>query len=256
MRLTAVIVDDELLALDLLTAILADYSQVDIVAKCSNGFDAVDAVLHHAPDILFLDIEMPEMTGFDVIRAIQGDIMPKVIFTTAYSQYAVEAFKVQALNYVLKPLDDDKIRESLLRAKDALGRSEFESKSKMLSVIQNINEADKVVAKGQNTSLVVKGTDKTSFLDKTKLKWVEADGDYVCIHMKDQTHLIRATLKSIEAQLSDINFQRIHRSTIVNLDKIKEIKPAQKGEAIVIMSSGQQLKVSRSYGAALRAKIR
>jgi len=161
-------------------------------------------------------------TGFDVIRAIQGDIMPKVIFTTAYSQYAVEAFKVQALNYVLKPLDDDKIRDSLIRAKEALGRSEFESKSKMLSA---------------------------------NLKWVEADGDYVCIHMKDKTHLIRATLKSIEDQLSDVNFQRIHRSTIVNLDKVREIRPVQKGEAIVIMNTGQQLKVSRSYGAALRTKI-
>jgi len=106
-----------------------------------------------------------------------------------------------------------------------------------------------------NSSLIVKDTDKVSFLDKAHLKWVEADGDYVCIHMKDKTHLIRATLKSIEDQLSDVNFQRIHRSTIVNLDKVREIRPFQKGEAIVIMNTGQQLKVSRSYGAVLRTKI-
>ena len=255
MPLKAVIVDDEPLALDLLEAMLQDYPEVHISAKCSNGYDAIEAVLHHAPDILFLDIEMPEITGFDVIRAIQGDIMPKVIFTTAYSQYAVEAFKVQALNYVLKPLDDDKIRDSLSRAKEALGRSELESKSKMLSAIHGINENQSIITQRPNTSLVVKDADKVSFLDKADLKWVEADGDYVCIHMTDKTHLIRATLKSIEDQLLDVNFQRIHRSTIINLDKVKEIRPVQKGEAIVIMSTGQQLKASRSYGAALRAKI-
>jgi len=255
MQLKAVIVDDEPLALDLLEAVLADYPEVDILEKCSNGYDAIEAVLHHSPDILFLDIEMPEMTGFDVIRAIQGDIMPKVIFTTAYSQYAVEAFKVQALNYVLKPLDDDKIRDSLTRAKEALGRSEFESKSKMLSAIHDISGSQSVITQKSNSSLIVKDTDKVSFLDKAHLKWVEADGDYVCIHMKDKTHLIRATLKSIEDQLSDVNFQRIHRSTIVNLDKVREIRPFQKGEAIVIMNTGQQLKVSRSYGAVLRTKI-
>ena len=255
MQLTAVLVDDEPLALDLLTAMLEDYPNVDILAKCSNGYEAVEAVLNHTPDILFLDIEMPEMSGFDVIRAIQGDIMPKVIFTTAYSEYAVEAFKVQALNYLLKPLDDDKVRDSLARATEALGRSEFESKSKMLSVIHDISGSQSVITQKSNSSLIVKDTDKVSFLDKAHLKWVEADGDYVCIHMKDKTHLIRATLKSIEAQLSDVNFQRIHRSTIVNLDKVKEIRPFEKGAAIVVMNTGQQLKVSRSYGAALRTKI-
>lgn len=255
MALTAVIVDDEPLALDLLAAILKDHPDVEILARCSNGYDAVEAVLNHAPDILFLDIEMPEMTGFDVIRAIQSDIMPKVIFTTAYSQYAVEAFKVQAINYVLKPLDDDKIRESLSRAREALGRTGFESKSKMLSAIQDINDSKAVATHPSNAALIVKDTDKISFLDKAQLKWVEADGDYVCIHMKENTHLIRATLKSIEEQLLNANFQRIHRSTIVNLDQIKEIRPAPKGEAIVVMNTGEPLKVSRSYGAALRAKI-
>jgi len=155
--------------------------------------------------------------------------MPKVIFTTAYSQYAVEAFKVQALNYVLKPLDDDKIRDSLIRAKEALGRSEFESKSKMLSAIHDISGSQSVITQKSNSSLIVKDTDKVSFLDKAHLKWVEADGDYVCIHMKDKTHLIRATLKSIEDQLSDVNFQRIHRSTIVNLDY--EYGAATEGES-------------------------
>lgn len=256
MALSAVIVDDEPLALDLLGAILEDQYDVHVLAKCSNGFEAVTAVLEHNPDILFLDIEMPEMTGFDVIRSIQADILPKVIFTTAYSQYAVEAFKVQALNYVLKPLDDDKISECISRAKEALEKSEGQySKTKMLTVMDDLNSTQALSTSISSKALIVKDSDKMSFLDKTLLKWVEADGDYVCIHMQDTTHLIRATLKSIEVELSEVKFQRIHRSTIINLDMVKEIIPAKKGEAIVVMVTGQHLKVSRNYGADLRAKL-
>ena len=250
------LVDDEPLALDLLEAILKDNSDVDVLAKCSNGFEAVKCVLEHTPDILFLDIEMPEMSGFDVIRSIQADILPKVIFTTAYSHYAVEAFKVQALNYVLKPLDDQKIGDCIERAKQALEKPQNQNnKTKMLTVMDDLNSTQALSPSVSRKALIVKDSDKMSFLDKSLLKWVEADGDYVCIHMQDTTHLIRATLKSIEAELSDINFQRIHRSTIINLDMVKEIIPAKKGEAIVVMVTGQHLKVSRNYGADLRKKL-
>ena len=120
MTLTAIIVDDEPLARGLLTAILDDIDGINVVAECKNGFDAIEAVIEHTPDVMFLDIEMPEMDGFDVIQAIQTDILPKVVFTTAYAEYAIEAFRVQALNYVLKPLDDVKIRESVERVKTCL----------------------------------------------------------------------------------------------------------------------------------------
>ncbi len=249
--LTAIIVDDEPLARNLLAVILDDIGGVEVTAQCQNGFEAIDAVMKYKPDVMFLDIEMPEMNGFDVIKSIQSDMLPKVIFTTAYAQYAVEAFRVKALNYVLKPLDDEKIRESIERVKLSYGTGDAKpSKSALLSALDRPDKAH------NDRALVVKDSDKFAFLGKSDIDWIEADGDYVCIHLGHKTHLIRATLKSVEAQLSPENFLRIHRSTIINLDKIDEIVPAQKGEAIIITKTGQRLKVSRRYGAILRNKLR
>lgn len=251
MMLNAIIVDDEPLARSLLAAILADIPDLKIVAECKNGFEAIEAVVAHTPDVMFLDIEMPEMNGFAVIQAIQTDILPKIIFTTAYAEYAVEAFRVQALNYVLKPLDEDKIRESVERVKKSL-KVETESSAKV-GILTALKPTQSTT---QEQALIVRDSDKIAFLDKGEIDWIEADGDYVCIHKGEKTHLIRATLKSVEAELFEANFLRIHRSTIVNLNKVNEIISAQKGEAVVIMKAGQRLKVSRSYGPALRAKLR
>ena len=250
MNLRAIIVDDEPLARELLTSILQDIGGVEIVATCRNGFEAVEAVLRHAADMMFLDIEMPEMTGFDVINAIQSDILPKVVFTTAYAEYAVEAFRVQAINYVLKPLDDAAIKESLDRVRAQMSSEQGGArKNALLSALEGPQYAT------QGQSLITRTSDKIEFIEKSDIDWIEADGDYVCIHFGEQTHLIRATLKSVLAQLTAFNFIRIHRSTIVNLDKIASIHPAQKGEASVVMRSGQSLKVSRSHGPKLRAKL-
>jgi len=248
--LTAIIVDDEPLARNLLTAILDEIIGVNIVAECKNGFEAIEAVIEYTPDVMFLDIEMPEMDGFSVIKAIQTDILPKIIFTTAYAEYAVEAFRVKALNYVLKPLDDEKIRESVERVKMSL-KAEGRPAAKV-EILTALKSTENLM---QDQSLIVRDNDKIAFLDKNEIDWIEADGDYVCIHKGLKTHLIRTTLKSVELELLKTNFQRIHRSTIVNLNKVSEIISAQKGEAIVIMKTGQRLKVSRSYGAALRAKL-
>ena len=250
MTLTTIIVDDEPLARSLLSSILEDMEDVHVVAECQNGFEAIQAITEFLPDMVFLDIEMPEMNGFDVINAIQADILPKIIFTTAYAEYAVEAFRVEALNYVLKPLDDEKIRESIERVKSSMTMDEaLPSKHTLLSALQ------KTADEPSQRTLIVKNNEKLSFLNKTDIDWLEADGDYVCVHSSQATHLIRATLKSIEEQLSEFNFIRIHRSTIVNLDKVQDIIKGQKGEATIVMREGQSLKVSRSYGAALRAKL-
>jgi len=250
MTLTAIIVDDEPLARNLLEAILEDIGGVEILAICQNGFEAIDSVAKYTPDMMFLDIEMPQMNGFAVIKAIQADILPKIIFTTAYAEHAVEAFRVKALNYVLKPLDDDKIRESIDRVKTALGIGDSSpEKSMILTALAPMNNTSK------DSTLIIRDNDKIAFLDKDDIDWIEADGDYVCIHKDMGTHLIRATLKSVEADLQQPRFQRIHRSTIVNLDRVSEIISAQKGEAIVVMKAGERLKVSRSYGSALRAKL-
>jgi len=177
MMLNAIIVDDEPLARSLLAAILADISDLRIVAECKNGFEAIEAVVEHTPDVMFLDIEMPEINGFAVIQAIQTDILPKIIFTTAFAEYAVEAFRVQALNYVLKPLDEDKIRESVERVRRSLKvKSETAAKIEILTALK---PTDGVT---NNQALIVKDNDKIAFLDKDEIDWIEADGDYVCIH--------------------------------------------------------------------------
>lgn len=201
MTLTAIIVDDEPLARSLLAAILGEIEGVNIVAQCRNGLEAIEAVIEHTPDVMFLDIEMPQMNGFEVIQSIQADILPKIVFTTAYAEYAVEAFSVQALNYVLKPLDDKKVYESVQRVKAFLGANKQPpAKSLILSALGPA----KGLSKG--SSLIVKDSHKFSFLDKDEIDWIEADGDYVCIHKGGQTHLIRMTLKSIEAELQEACF--------------------------------------------------
>lgn len=249
MTLRAVIVDDEPLALSLLGAILSEIDGVEILARCSSGQDAVDAVSKYNPDILFLDIQMPEMTGFDVVAAIQNDIMPMVVFTTAYAEYAVDAFKVQALDYILKPLEDRAIFNTVSRAVTAKQANQLQrSKPEMLMALLDISQNS-----GAANTLIVKDNDRISFLEKDQIEWFEAAGDYVCIHMGGKVRMIRGTLKGIETRLGEPNFRRIHRSTIVNMLYISDIIPIAKGEAHAVMRDGSRLKVSRQYGKAFKA---
>lgn len=257
MSIRVVIVDDEELALNLLSSILMDIEGIEVVAECKNGHEAVEAVMTHNPDVMFLDIQMPEMNGFDVIAAIQGDIFPLVIFTTAYAEYAVNAFKIQAVDYVLKPLNEDNIAESIERAKTHLQVNQYvRNKPELLDILQDISDKVKSNMAGQRpATLIVRETDRIALLDPDNIDWIEAAGDYVCIHVKGETRIMRTTLKAIEAELQGANFQRIHRSTLVNMSKVREIITAPKGEAFVIISDQSRLKVSRSYGADLRARV-
>lgn len=257
MSIKVIIVDDESLALNLLSAILSDIDDIELVAQCQNGKEAVEAVLEHSPDIMFLDIQMPEMNGFDVIAAIQSDILPLVIFTTAYADYAVNAFKVQAIDYVLKPLDEANIAESIARARIVLNTGkQSRKKPELLSALHDVSKKVNIdMSSNEPKTLIVKESDRLAFLARDHIDWVEAAGDYVCIHSKGETRIMRATLKMIEAQLSDPQFQRIHRSTIVNMNKVLEVISGQKGEALIVMSDQSRLRVSRSYGAILRARF-
>ena len=257
MTLRVVIVDDEPLALTLLSAILHDAGGVEVVAQCKNGHEAIDAVITHQPDVIFLDIHMPGLNGFEVISKIQNDIMPLVIFTTAYADYAVEAFKVQAIDYVLKPLEDKAIITSLERARIAIETGvQSRQKPLLMTTLQSIS--DKIKERSgvkSKSTLIVKENEKVSRLNMQSIRWIEAAGDYICIHLEDSTRLIRATLKSVESDIDDSHFQRIHRSTIINLDHLREMTPTQKGEALVKMNDGVLLKVSRKYGAVLRSRL-
>jgi len=221
MTVRAIIVDDEPLALDLLSAILADIDDIELIATCQSGQDAVKAVLDYGPDVMFLDIQMPEMNGFDVIAAIQADIMPMVIFTTAYAEYAVNAFKVQAIDYVLKPLDEKNIGESVMRARTLIETGGLNRKKpELLSVLQDISkEVQSDIAQKQPRTLIVKESDRIALLEMETIDWLEAAGDYVCIHCDGSTRIMRTT------------------------------------EAMVLMTDGSRLKASRLYGNQLREKL-
>lgn len=240
----AVIVDDEPLARDLLEVILGDIESVEIAAICSNGHQAIDAVITHAPDVLFLDIEMPGLNGFDVIKSLQSDILPKIIFTTAYSDYAIEAFKVNAVNYILKPLTEKAVKESLERIENSVTD---EMKSTMLTVLQP-RESERALALIEPNKITMANMDDVI--------WLEAAGDYVCVHLEGRTKIIRQTLKTFMAELPPSLFQRIHRSTIINVSHVSEMIAQKKGEAILVMSDGHRLKVSRTYGAVLRERLK
>ncbi len=256
MTMRVVVVDDEPLALSLMTSLLDEIEDIEIVARCRNGREVIAAVQEHAPDILFLDIQMPEMNGFDVVAAIQDDIMPLVVFTTAYAEYAVDAFKVQALDYILKPLKESDLEKSVERARSALATKErSQDKASLLMALQDISTRVPQEPKQRDSSLVLKDSDRIAVMKSEDIDWLEAAGDYVCVHSQGKTRITRTTLKSVEGRLDKEIFHRIHRSTIINMSRVKEIIPAQKGEAFAIMSDGKQLKVSRSYSADFKARF-
>ena len=238
-----VIVDDEPLARDLLEAVLIDIGTVEIVAICSHGEEAIEAVITHSPDVLFLDIEMPGLNGFDVIKALQSDILPKIIFTTAYSDYAIEAFKVNAINYIMKPLHEKVVKESLERVHSSMFS---ETKSTMLTALEN----------GPERALALIEPNKITMANPDDIIWLEAAGDYVYVHLQSGTKIIRRTLKAFTADLPSSLFQKIHRSTIINIEHVSEMIAQKKGEAILVMSDNHRLKVSRTYGSALRERLK
>ena len=248
MTLRVIIADDEPLARCYLATILTERDDVEIVTECENGRQTIDAVLAYRPDVLFLDIQMPGMTGFDVIDNIQSDLLPKIVFTTAYAEFAVEAFKVGAVNYVLKPLEDAQVFESLDRAKTLMT-----SKSTLLNSLVPVAPQDSTPPK--KTSLIVKDRDVFAKLNIEDIIWVEAAGDYICIHLAEGTRLIRSTLKTISKRLSEENFMQVHRSTLVNLNAISETDVGPKGELVLRLSSGSELYASRRYSRAVKARL-
>jgi len=264
--LKTVIVDDEPLALDLLSSILADIPEVQVVAQCDNGSAALEAVLVHDADLMFLDIQMPGMHGIDVIRNLQTDHFPMIIFATAFSEYAVNAFDLNAIDYVLKPLDEHRIEQAVKKAlnqveifKDDNNRkpdlmrclSEFSDRVSKDFAERSVIETNLDREKNEQFCLAIKDQGKISLILKTDINWVEAAGDYVCVHTDRHTHMMRSTMKEIEEKLETASFCRVHRSTILNLTRVREITPLPKGEAMVRLENDELIKVSRNYRDAL-----
>ena len=254
--LRTVIVDDEPLARRGLSLRLADYDNIDIVAECSNGEEALEAVSTHAPDLMFLDIQMPGMDGFGVVNNLQGDSMPIVVFATAFDEFAVDAFEVNAVDYVLKPVDDDRLEAAIGRALEAFNQKKLaDQKQNLVTACMQLSGASAAtveeIAEGESgvypDKLSIRDGDEINLVPVADIDWIDAAGDYMCVHAANVTYIMRITMKQLESLLNPLKFLRIHRSTIVNADRITSAQSLSNGEYQLTLQEGTHLKVSRSY---------
>lgn len=237
------IADDEPLAREGLALLLADDPDVEIVGECGTGQGAVTAILDLRPDLVFLDVEMPLMTGFEALEAIDPKSIPLVIFVTAYNQYAVQAFDVHAVDYVLKPLDRERFKQAVHRAKQQLTmRRESAISRRILDCLEKLQTPPKFLDR-----MVVRSNENVLLLKVEEIDWIEAEGNYIRLHVGKRSHIVRETLSNVESQLDPEKFVRIHRSTIVQTGRISRIEPRFHGDCTVVLSDGTELMLSRSY---------
>jgi two-component system LytT family response regulator len=244
MTLRTLIVDDEPLARERVRMMLGMHDDVAVIGEVGDGQQAIDAIRHERPDLVFLDVQMPGVDGFSVLRALEGEIIPYVVFVTAYDQYALRAFEVHALDYVLKPFNAERFSQALERARSAIARrGEAEGvvdKERLRSLVASLTAEQR-----EKQRIVVKSSGRVFFVKVDDIDWIEAEGNYVRLHMGAQSHLLRETMKGMESVLDVSQFIRIHRSTIVNADRIRELQPLFHGEYAVILRDGTRLVASR-----------
>ncbi len=234
-RIRVVIVDDEPLAREGLRLLLARDPEVEIVGEAAGGRSAVAAIRRLAPDLVFLDVQMPELSGFEVLAQIPSDAIPAVVFVTAYDGYALRAFEVHALDYLLKPFDDDRFFDALRRAKKQLRLASLSPG--LLSLLQG---------RGQAGRLAIRDGARVVFVDIDEIDWIEACDYYVQLHVGGKSYLHRESMNSLQARLDPQRFLRIHRSAIVNRRCVKELRHAGRRELVCVLSSGAELRVARS----------
>jgi len=242
-KIRTLIVDDEPLARERVKRFLRDEKDVSIIGECGNGADAVKAIRSERPDLVFLDIQMPEKNGFEVIRSLDGKQLPTVVFVTAYDQYALQAFDVHALDYLLKPFNRDRFQRAVDRAREQIDdRRRGDLDERLTSLIENLKTDKKYLDR-----LVVKTVGRVFFLKTDEIDWIEAAGNYVRLHVGRESHMIRETMNGIETKLDPEKFIRIHRSTVVHIDRIKELHPMFSGDYAVMLRDGTELALSRNY---------
>lgn len=237
-----IIVDDEPLARERVRTLLAEETDVELLAECASGAEAVAAVKKHKPDLMFLDIQMPEMDGFQVLRELTPPL-PAVIFVTAFNEHAVQAFEAQALDYIMKPFKVARFRAALDRAREQLARSQPDDSTKRLLALL---EAQNATAKTEYlTRIAVRDGSRVKFVKTSAIDWIEASGNYVVLHAGKENHIVRETLAAFEAQLSPKEFVRLSRSAIVNLDRVQQVEPAFDDEHVVVLTNGSKLPMTR-----------
>jgi two-component system, LytTR family, response regulator len=238
------IIDDVQLARERLKRCLGGEPEVEIVGECDNGIEAVASIRALSPDLIFLDVQMPALDGFGVLEALKGEHVPVVIFVTAYNEYAIQAFEVNALDYLLKPVDCTRLSKAVERAKSQLTQPPpvDDIDSRFRAMLEDIKASSKFLKR-----LTIKLTGHTILLPTDEIDWVESYGNYLKVHAGRESHLIRGTMQSLEAKLDPETFVRVHRSAIVNIEKIKEIYPRSNGDQDLVLQNGQQLMLSRKY---------
>lgn len=259
-KIRVVVVDDEPLALRGLKLRLAEFPDVEIIGEAANGRDAVKIIRAESPDLVFLDIQMPGLDGFGVVRALLGAPAPLFVFVTAYDRFAIDAFEANALDYLVKPVEEERLKDALHRAHEAMrSRAAANRESRLVELLASLSDDERdrikeLIADARWSEqeryperLSFKDGSKVVVLDADDIEWIDAAGDYMCIHAGGKTHIIRETMKTLEQRLDPSRFQRVHRSAIVNVKKVKELHPHSNGEYFLILENGAELKLSRSY---------
>ncbi len=274
--LTAILVDDEPLALKLLGSMLAQYNGIEVVAECRSSKDAVKQIQLLQPDLVFLDIHMPVLSGFDVVKKLQADVLPMVVFVTAFDQYALRAFDMHAVDYILKPIDPSRLGLAINRAMERYQLKDVGvDKSTVLSALDTIldtnsdtnsdrnrdrnrdTNSDSAEKKsyeveldgtsGQPDRLAIRDGVHTVLVRFEDIDWIDAAGDYMCVHVGAVTHVMRSTMKDLVGKLPPSMFARIHRSTMVNVKKVIGLESLPRGESLLLLSNDVTLKVSRNF---------
>ena len=249
MTLRTIIVDDEVLARRKIRAFLSEDSRFSVVAECADGRQAAAAIRSEQPDLVFLDVQMPGRNGFEVLESLPEETLPSVVFVTAFDKYAVQAFQVRALDYLLKPFNKTRFAETLERVVEERSRERSRERRELLkSALEELAGESR-----QRERFLVKSGSRLIFVRKDAIEWVEAQGDYIRLHVGKEAHLLRETMAAVTERLASPRFVRIHRSRIVNLDYVRELRPLWGGDYTVLMRDGTQLTLSRTYRATLEA---
>jgi two-component system LytT family response regulator len=260
MKINTIIVDDEALSRRGIEIRLREAGDFNIVAQCTNGKEALAAISTYKPDLVFLDIQMPGMSGFEVIAQIPQESLPVLVFVTAYDQYAIKAFEARAVDYLLKPIDEGRFQIALERVREHVrAKTAANQRDRLMEIIAEITGSgelalDELLSRGRAAVeakhpevLPIRQGRETVRVPVAAIRWIDAAGDYMCIHAGNDTHILRGTMKELEDLLDPKLFQRVHRSTIVNLRLVKSLRAHMNGEYFLTLEGGHELKLSRTY---------
>jgi two-component system LytT family response regulator len=255
MTIRTIIVDDEKLAIQGLQLRLAKFSDVEVIETCANGREAIRKIKTEKPDLVFLDVQMPGFDGFSVVKGVMEIDPPLFVFVTAYEEHAIRAFEANAVNYLMKPVDEDKLADTLDRVRTRLAEKRSAEEAEKLKdvlaevapdAMENLPAEEESIGRFEKL-INVKDRGQIFRVDVDTIEQIEAAGDYMCIYTGDNSLILRETMKDLERRLDPRVFQRVHRSTIVNLDQVRQVKPHTNGECFLVLDSGAEVKVSRSY---------